>query len=39
VAAGTLPGVEEAKERLALLRSQGPGEQAFDFRNVFSLPV
>ena len=39
VTAGTLPSVEEARERLALLRSQGPGEQAFDFRNVFSPPV
>jgi heme-degrading monooxygenase HmoA len=39
VAAGTLPSVEEAKEKLALLRSHGPSEHAFDFRNVFPPPA
>ncbi len=36
VPAGHLPSVEEAAERLRLLREQGPSVQAFSFRQTFS---
>ncbi|HEX6674271.1 MAG TPA: DUF3291 domain-containing protein [Actinomycetes bacterium] len=36
--AGTLPTVEEAKERLARLRRDGPGPDAFTFRQPFPPP-
>jgi hypothetical protein len=35
VPAGHLPSVEEAAERLRLLREQGPSVQAFSFRQTF----
>lgn len=38
VPVGHLPGVEEAAERLALLREQGASEQAFSFRQPFAAP-
>ncbi len=39
IPAGHVPGVEEAKQKLALLQAQGPGEQAFDFRHPHDPPV
>lgn len=38
VPAGHLPTVEEAAERLTLLREQGPSAQAFSFRQAFPAP-
>jgi len=38
IPAGTLPTVDEAKARLALLAERGPSEQAFTFRQVFPAP-
>ncbi len=38
VPSGHEPPVEEAKDRLALLRAQGPTAQAFDFRHPFPAP-
>jgi hypothetical protein len=38
VVAGHRPSVEEAKERLARLKSNGPTREAFDFGRPFSLP-
>jgi heme-degrading monooxygenase HmoA len=38
VPAGTLPTVEEAKERLALLERLGPTPAAFTFRQPFPAP-
>ncbi|MBC9251285.1 hypothetical protein A9179_13500 [Pseudomonas alcaligenes] len=38
VPAGHLPTVEEAAERLALLREQGPSARAFTFRQAFPAP-
>jgi hypothetical protein len=35
VAVGHIPTIEEAKERLELLRAEGPGPSAFTFRHVF----
>ncbi len=39
VAAGHLPDVEEAKERLALLERDGPTRAAFTFRRRFPPPT
>ena len=38
VPAGHRPGIEEAIERLELLRSRGPGPAAFTFRAAFAAP-
>ncbi len=38
IPAGHIPGEEEAGERLALLRSDGPTPAAFNFREVFEPP-
>jgi hypothetical protein len=38
VPAGHRPSVEEAAERLALLREQGTSAQAFSFRQAFAAP-
>ncbi|SED95778.1 DUF3291 domain-containing protein [Pseudomonas anguilliseptica] len=38
VPAGHLPSVQEAAERLALLREQGASAQAFSFRQAFAAP-
>ncbi len=38
IPAGHTPGLAEAKEKLALLQAQGPGEQAFDFRHAPAAP-
>jgi hypothetical protein len=38
VPAGHLPAIEEAKERLALLRERGPGPEAFSFREPYGPP-
>ena len=38
IAAGHLPTVEEAKERLALLKARGPGPEAFTFRSAHPPP-
>ncbi len=38
VEAGTVPTVEEAKARLAHLRTQGPSSRAFTFREPFPAP-
>ena len=38
VPAGTLPSVEEAKQRLERLRSDGPGPEAFTFRAPWPPP-
>jgi hypothetical protein len=38
-AAGTLPGITEAKHRLELLAQAGPSEDAFTFRNSFEPPA
>ena len=35
---GHLPSVEEAKERLAVLQADGPGADAFTFRQPFPAP-
>jgi Domain of unknown function (DUF3291) len=35
VPAGRIPPVEEARERLARLRAEGPGPEAFTFRQVY----
>jgi Domain of unknown function (DUF3291) len=35
---GHRPTIEEANERLALLRAHGPAPRAFDFRNAFLAP-
>jgi len=35
VPAGHVPGIEEAKERLAHLNAHGPSEFAFNFHKVF----
>ena len=32
---GHIPTVEEAKEKLELLREKGPSPEAFDFKNIF----
>jgi hypothetical protein len=39
VPAGTLPGVEEAKDRLERLQRGGPGPEAFTFRTPWPPPV
>ncbi len=39
VPAGHGPGAQEAAERLALLRDQGPGPRAFTFRHPFPPPT
>jgi hypothetical protein len=39
VEAGHLPDVGEARERLDLLRAQGPSPAAFDFRDRYDAPV
>lgn len=39
VPAGHLPDVQEAAERLRLLRESGPTAQAFSFRERFAAPV
>jgi hypothetical protein len=39
VPAGTLPSVEEAAARLSRLRQQGPGPEAFTFRQPFPAPA
>jgi len=36
---GHIPSLEEAKERLTLLRDNGPTEQAFTFRTTFDPPA
>ncbi len=38
VPAGTVPTLDEAKERLELLRAQGPCPEAFTFRERYSPP-
>jgi hypothetical protein len=38
VPAGHLPGVEEAKQRLELLRTRGESEAAFSFKQAFPAP-
>ena len=38
VKVGSNPSLDEAKERLALLSSEGPSIRAFNFRHVFSMP-
>jgi len=38
VPAGHRPGIEEAVGRLELLRSRGPGPEAFTFRAAFPAP-
>lgn len=38
IEAGSLPSIDEAKERLALLRAQGPSAMAFTFRDRFAPP-
>lgn len=38
VAAGHIPSVEEAEERLAPLRAVGPSPNAFSFREHLSAP-
>lgn len=38
IPAGHIPSVEEAKEKLAELRSRGPGPRAFDFRHPHDPP-
>lgn len=38
VPAGHIPSLEEAGERLALLREKGPTPEAFDFRTSFPSP-
>jgi len=38
VPAGTLPGLEEARDRLDLLSRHGPTSRAFTFRNRFPPP-
>ncbi|TNC83198.1 MAG: DUF3291 domain-containing protein [Oleiphilus sp.] len=38
VPAGHLPSIEEAAERLNILRDQGPGPQAFTFKKMFPAP-
>ncbi len=38
VPAGVIPTVEEAKQKLLLLRAEGPGGRAFDFRNTYAPP-
>jgi hypothetical protein len=35
VPAGHIPGIDEAKKRLAHLQAHGPTQFAFDFKNVF----
>ena len=39
VPAGTIPTVAEARERLELLTRDGPGPQAFPFREPFPAPA
>lgn len=39
IVAGSLPTVDEAKRRLALLAEHGPTPDAFTFRNHFPAPV
>lgn len=39
VPAGTLPGVEDAKQRLDCLRRDGPGPRAFTFRAAWAPPA
>ena len=36
---GHMPGIEEAKNRLELLRQTGPSGLAFTFNNTFAAPV
>lgn len=38
VPAGHIPTLTEARERLDLIRAEGPTEQAFDFRTRFPAP-
>ena len=38
IPAGTIPTLEEANERLELLRSQGPTAAAFTFKQTFPAP-
>jgi hypothetical protein len=38
IPAGHLPTIEEAKERLALLKARGPGPEAFTFRSAHPPP-
>jgi hypothetical protein len=38
IPAGHRPGIEEASGRLELLRSRGPGPEAFTFRAAFPAP-
>ena len=38
IVAGTIPSMNEAKEKLELLISQGPAVQAFTFKHVFPAP-
>jgi len=38
IPAGTIPTLEEANERLELLRSQGPTAAAFTFKQTFAAP-
>ncbi|TGD71095.1 DUF3291 domain-containing protein [Mangrovimicrobium sediminis] len=38
VPAGHTPSIEEAGERLTLMREQGPGPQAFTFKKAFPPP-
>jgi hypothetical protein len=38
VPAGHIPGVEEAKQRLELLRAQGDSQAAFSFKKAFPPP-
>ena len=39
VAAGHVPTIDEAKERLAMLQERGPSPLAFDLRNAFEPDV
>ena len=39
VPAGTTPTTDEALDRLALLRANGPGPEAFTFREVYEPPA
>jgi hypothetical protein len=39
IKAGHIPTVDEAKERLELLKKNGPSGNAFDFSKVFSQPA
>ena len=39
VPAGHVPSVEEGMARLARLRADGPGQEAFDFKHVHAAPA